>query len=305
MERTQLTTTANLTREEVDFLMEESEALRETRTEDLKGLIVASLFYEPSTRTRLSFESAAYRLGASVISVADAASSSMKKGETLEDTIRMADKYADILVMRHPQAGAAEIAIKETEKPFINAGDGSNQHPTQALLDIYTIQREMRQIDGLTIGFAGDMKYARTVHSLLYILRLYKIQKIYFITPEKLRMPQEYLDMLTEAGIPFEEATDLGAKIPELDIIYMTRVQQERFDDINEYNALKDSYILNREMVKTGKLSMKVLHPLPRVNEIATDVDDSQAAAYFRQAENGIYMRMALLKTFAKNYYPR
>lgn len=302
MNRTQLITTADLSREEVDFLIEEAEKLRGKQTEDLKGKIVASLFFEPSTRTRLSFETAAYRLGANVITVADAATSSLKKGETLADTIRVIENYADILVMRHPQAGSAEEAIKYTKKPFLNAGDGANQHPTQALLDMYTFKQEMGTIDGLTFGFVGDMKYSRVVHSTLYLLRFYHIKKIYFITPEALKMPEEYLSMLREAGIEYEETEDLEACIPELDILYMTRIQQERFQSEAEYLQYKGAYVLASDMVKKGKPEMRVMHALPRVDEISPEVDPFPQAAYFRQAENGVYMRMALLKYLSKNY---
>lgn len=305
MLKTQLISTADLERKDVDFLIEEAEKLRGKRTEDLKGLIVASLFYEPSTRTRLSFESAALRLGGKLITVADASTSSMKKGETLEDTIRMIEKYADVLVMRHPKEGAAAVAIRETKKPFINAGDGANQHPTQALLDMYTIHREMGRIDGLTIGFVGDLKFGRTVHSLLYLLCLYKVKKILFISPKELKIPNEYLGLLKRAGIPYAEDSDLNKHVPEMDILYMTRIQQERFNDPAEYAALKGSYILNSSIVKMGKPTLRVLHPLPRIDEITTEVDKMEQAAYYRQAENGIYMRMALLKTVAKNYYKK
>lgn len=296
MKRTQLVTSADLTREEVDFLMDEAEKMRNYRGEDLKGKIVGSLFFEPSTRTRLSFESAVHRLGGSVITVADAKSSSMKKGETLADTIRVIENYADILVMRHPQVGSAEDATKYTQKPFLNAGDGANQHPTQALLDMYTFKKEMGVIDGLTFGFAGDMKFSRVVHSTLYLLRFYEVNKIYFITPEALKMPSEYLEMLKEAGIDYEETSDLEATLPQLDILYMTRIQQERFDSEAEYQKHKGAYVLTAEMVKKGKPELKVMHPLPRVDEIDADVDELPQAAYFRQAENGVYMRMALLK---------
>ncbi len=302
MKRTQLITTADLTREEVDFLIEEAEKLRGKQTEDLKGKIVASLFFEPSTRTRLSFESATYRLGGNVITVADAASTSMKKGETLADTIRVIEKYADILVMRHPQAGSAEEAIKYTKKPFLNAGDGANQHPTHALLDMLTLKREMGTIDGLTIGLVGDMKYSRCIHSVLYLLRFYKIKKIYSISPEELKLPKEYLELMQAAGIEYVETEELEKNIPELDVLYMTRIQQERFETPSDYEKFKGSYILTAAMVKTGKSGLRVISPLPRVDEIATDVDALEQAAYFRGAEDGMYMRMALLKYLSGNY---
>lgn len=237
-----------------------------------------------------------------MITVSDAATSSMKKGETLADTIRMVNNYADILVMRNPVSGAAAEAIKYTKKPFINAGDGANQHPTQALLDMYTISREMGKIDGLTIAFVGDLKFGRTVHSLLYLLALYRIKKVLFISPRLLKIPEEYIDMLDIAGIKYSEETDLNKNMPEIDILYMTRIQQERFIDQNDYQKLKGSYVLTPEVVKLGKSSLRILHPLPRIDEITTGVDDLKQAAYFREAENGVYMRMALLKNLWKNY---
>lgn len=304
MNLTQLTTTAHLKREDVDFFLKEAESLRGKRTEDLKNVIVASLFFEPSTRTRLSFESAVHRLGGSVISVANASSTSMKKGETLNDTIRVIENYADLIVMRHPKEGAASEACAVTKKPFLNAGDGANQHPTQALLDIYTIQREMGTIDGLSIAFVGDLKFGRTVHSLLYLLALYKVKKIYFISPEQLKLPNSYLTMLKEAGIDYIEDSELNTHLPTIDVLYMTRIQQERFEDLEEYYFLKGIYQLTPDVVQLGKPGMRVLHPLPRVDEITPEVDEMEQCAYFRQTENGVYMRMALLKNLWKNFNP-
>jgi len=303
MDRTQLTTSADLTREEVDLFIEEAENFRGKNTDDLKGKIVATLFLEPSTRTRLSFETAAHRVGASVITIADPKTSSVSKGETLADTIRVVDKYADIIVMRHPTPGSAEEAVKYTKKPFLNAGDGPNQHPTQSLLDIYTIKREVGGIDGKTVAFVGDPKYGRTVHSLTYILCLYKPKKIIYISPDELRVPEKYTKMLKDKGIEFEETSDLDSKMPEIDVIYMTRIQQERFESEAEYVKLKGSYIITPETVRLGKKSLRILHPLPRVDEITPDVDDMPQSATFRQVENGVYMRMALLKHLSKNYY--
>ena len=301
MKRTQLVTTADLTREEVDFFIKEAENLRGKRTKDLDEVIVASLFFEPSTRTRLSFESATHRLGGRVITVSEAGSTSIKKGETLADSIRVIEKYADILVMRHPQAGSAEEAIKYTKKPFLNAGDGPNQHPTQALLDMYTIQKEMDKIDGLTIGFVGDLKFGRTVHSLAYLLALYNA-KIVFISPDAMKMPGEYLELLKKNNVEYTEVSELDKAMPDLDVLYMTRIQQERFKNLEEYNRLKGTYILTPDIVKLGKQSLRVMHPLPRVDEITVEVDKLDQAAYFHQAENGVYMRMALLKTLWNNY---
>lgn len=302
MKRTQLVTTADLKREEVDFFISEAESLRGKTTQDLKGKVVAALFFEPSTRTRLSFESAALRLGAGVISVADASTTSTKKGETLADTIRVFDKLADIIVMRQPTAGAADEAIKYTPKPLINGGDGANQHPSQALLDMYTIHRERGMIDGLTITFVGDLKFSRTVHSLIYILAQYKA-KIIFVSPEELQIPREYIEILKKAGVAFEEMTDFAEAIKKSDILYMTRVQKERFETEADYLKHKGAYILTPTLVELGGKHIRVMHPLPRVDEIETGVDEMPQAAYFRQVENGLYMRMALLKNLSKNYY--
>ena len=303
MSRTQLTTSADLTREEVDFFIEEAESLRGRNTEDLKGKIVAMLFLEPSTRTRLSFEAAAHRVGASVITIADPKTSSVAKGETLADTIRVIDKYADIIVMRHPVVGSADEAVTYTDIPFLNAGDGANQHPTQSLLDIYTIKRETGGIDGKTIAFVGDLKYGRTVHSLTYILCLYNPAKVIFISPSELGVPEKYTEMLKNKGIEFEETADLDGAMPEIDVIYMTRIQKERFESEAEYVKLKGSYVMTPDTVNLGKESLRILHPLPRVDEITPEVDDMPQSACFRQVENGVYMRMALLKNLAKNFY--
>lgn len=303
MQRTQLVTTADLSKEEVDFLLKEAESLRGKTTQDLQGKIVASLFFEPSTRTRLSFESAVHRLGGQVITVANASSTSMKKGETLQDTIRVLDQYADVLVMRHPKEGSAAEAIQFTKKPFLNAGDGPNQHPTQALLDMYTIQREMGKLDDLTVAFVGDLKFGRTVHSLLYLLMHYKV-KILFISPEQLKIPNHYLEKLKAAGIEYMEDSELNKHMPDIDVLYMTRIQQERFENLEEYYFLKGSYVLTSDIVRMGKPSLRVLHPLPRIDEITHEVDQmEEQAAYFRQVENGVYMRMALLKHLTQNFY--
>lgn len=302
MKRTQLVTTADLAREEVDFLINEAEALRGKTTRDLEGKVVATLFFEPSTRTRLSFESATVRLGGHYISVADASTTSTKKGETLADTIGVFDKLADLIVMRQPMAGAAEEAIRYTQKPLINGGDGSNQHPSQALLDMLTIYREAGRIDGLTIAFVGDLKFGRTVHSLIYLIAQYKV-KVILVSPAELRLPEPYLDLLKKSGIETVETSDLNAAMPGIDILYMTRIQKERFDREEDYLKLKGSYILTPEVVRMGKENLRILHPLPRVDEISPDVDAMPQAAYFREVENGLYMRMALLKNLCRNYY--
>lgn len=271
------------------------QALSEGRVLDvMKGLVLSTLFYEPSTRTRLSFETAMLRLGGKVISVAEAKSSSASKGESLHDTIKTVEGYADVIVIRHPQIGSAEEAARATDKPILNAGDGAGQHPTQSLLDFYTIQKEKGNVDGLTVVLAGDLKNGRTVHSLALLLANYDVQFI-FAAPQALRMPQQILKQLEEKGISVKETEDLSVGLKEGDVCYMTRIQKERFDDPSEYDRLKNQYILTREQVDRAKDGIVIMHPLPRVNEIAEDVDSYDGAAYFRQAANGVPVRMALL----------
>jgi aspartate carbamoyltransferase len=261
---------------------------------NMEGKIVATLFFEPSTRTRLSFETAANRLGARVISVADAKSSSISKGESLADTIRTVDGYADVIVMRHPLNGSAQIAADNAKHPFINAGDGSGEHPTQALLDIYTIRKEKGALGGQTVTLVGDLKYGRTVHSLSYFMTLYG-NKMFFVSPKSLRMPSEITADLKARGADIEETENLEKALSVSDIVYVTRIQRERFENPSEYEKLKGSYIINRALIDQAKKGITILHPLPRVDEISTDVDDYEGAAYFRQAHNGVYIRMALL----------
>lgn len=258
----------------------------------LHGKILAALFYEPSTRTRLSFEAAMQRLGGQIVTADGFQFSSLYKGETLEDTIIMVSGYADIIAMRHPEQGTADRAAAVSPVPFINAGDGPGQHPTQALLDLYTIQKERGSIDGLHIAMVGDLKYGRTVHSLTYLLGLYKNLRFTYVSPDSLKMPEKVSSFLKEKNIPYEEVTDLHAGL-DADVLYMTRVQKERFDDSAEYEALKLKYILTADHLKGKKVT--VMHPLPRVGEISTDVDALPNAAYFRQAKNGVPVRMALL----------
>ncbi len=260
----------------------------------MKGLILATLFFEPSTRTRLSFEAAMLRLGGQVISVAEAKSSSASKGESLHDTIRTVEGYADIIVLRHPQVGAAEEAARATNRPVLNAGDGAGQHPTQSLLDLYTIRQEARAVDGLTITLAGDLKNGRTVHSLALLLSNFDVRFV-FVAPEALRMPREIVEHLEEKGIVVDETPDLSNGLRGSDVLYMTRIQRERFDDPSDYDRLKDSYVLTRALVDEAKPGIVIMHPLPRVNEISTNVDDYANAAYFRQTANGVPVRMALL----------
>ena len=261
---------------------------------DMEGKVVACLFFEPSTRTRLSFETAANRLGARVIGVASPASSSVSKGESLPDTIRTVDGYADVIVMRHPMTGSAQIAADSATHPFINAGDGSGQHPTQALLDIFTIRQEKGALGGQTVTFLGDLKYGRTVHSLGYFMTLYG-NKMIFVSPKSLRMPKDLTEDFRSRGAEIEETENVQEALAKSDIVYVTRIQRERFEDAKEYERLKGSYIIDRNTINKAKKGITVLHPLPRVDEISTDLDDYEGAAYFRQAHNGLYVRMALL----------
>jgi len=261
---------------------------------NMEGQVVAILFFEPSTRTCLSFESAANRLGARVITVVNPDSSSMAKGESLADTIRTIDGYADVIVIRHPMEGSVQIAADNAKHPIINAGNGSSQHPTQALLDIYTIRKEKGTLGGHTVAFVGDLKYGRTVHSLGYLMALYG-NKMIFVSPKALRMPEEITADLRSRGAEIEETDDLREALAVSEIVYVTRIQRERFEDPVEYEKLKGSYIINRAMINQAKKGITILHPLPRIDEISTDVDDYEGAAYFRQAHNGLYIRMALL----------
>ena len=261
---------------------------------NMEGQVVASLFFEPSTRTRLSFETAINRLGARVVTVASAASSSVAKGETLADTIRTIDGYVDVIVMRHPMKGAAQLAADNASHPVINGGDGTGQHPTQALLDLYTIRKEKGVLGGHTITFLGDLKNGRTVHSLGYFMALCK-NKMIFVSPKSLKMPAEIIAELRSLGAEIEETEDAEKALSVSDIVYVTRVQRERFENPEDYEKVKGVYVINRAMINKAKKGITILHPLPRIDEIATDVDDYEGAAYFRQAHNGLYVRMALL----------
>ena len=257
---------------------------------------LATLFFEPSTRTRLSFEAAMMELGGNVLGFSEANSSSAAKGESVADTIQTVCCYADIIAMRHPKEGAPYVASRNATIPVINAGDGGHQHPTQTLADLLTISREKGRLSNLTIGLCGDLKYGRTVHSLIEAMSRYEGIRFVLISPKELKLPSYVrFNVLEKHHIPYTEVTSLEDAMPELDVLYMTRIQQERFDDAAEYNRLKDSYVLDTEKMKLGKADMCVLHPLPRVNEISVAVDDDPRAAYFRQALNGKYMRMALI----------
>ncbi|GAC1329897.1 MAG: aspartate carbamoyltransferase [Chloroflexota bacterium] len=263
----------------------------------LDGRIMASLFYEESTRTRFSFETAMHRLGGSVISTENARQfSSVSKGETLEDTIRIMNGYCDVIVMRHYESGAAYQAAQMSAVPIINAGDGTGQHPTQALLDVYSIQKELGRLDGLTIAVVGDLANGRTVRSLCYLLAKYRNIKVYMVAPEVVRMRDDIKEYLTRHDVRYTEETDLRAIAPEIDVLYQTRIQKERFGDRTEdYLAAKGVYVVNRELLQSMRADSIIMHPLPRVDEIATEVDADPRAAYFRQAQNGLYIRMALL----------
>ncbi len=261
----------------------------------LEGKVAASLFFEPSTRTRLSFETAINRLGGRIIGFSDAGSSSVSKGETLHDTIRMVSNYVDLIVMRHPLEGSARYAAEVADVPVINAGDGANQHPTQTLLDMYSILKTQRTLDNINIFMIGDLKYGRTVHSLLMALSEFENPIFNFIAPEELAMPEEYKLFLKEKGIRYFEHTEINDNINHADIIYMTRVQKERFMDPIEYEKVKNVYILRNNMLDNTKPNVRILHPLPRINEIHTDVDANQKAYYFEQARNGVFVRQAII----------
>lgn len=261
----------------------------------LQGKVVASLFFEPSTRTRLSFETAISRLGGRIVGIADPGSSSTSKGETLHDTIKMVSNYADLIVMRHPLEGAARYAAEVSQVPVINAGDGANQHPTQTLLDMYSILKTQGSLDNLNIFLVGDLKYGRTVHSLLMALSQFENPIFNFIAPPELQMPDEYKMYLRQKNIRYFEHREFTEIISEADIIYMTRVQKERFSDPMEYEQVKNVYILRNSMLAKTKPNLKILHPLPRVNEIHTDVDKNAKAYYFEQARNGVFTREAII----------
>lgn len=258
---------------------------------------LATCFYEPSTRTRLSFEAAMLNLGGQVLGFSDAGSSSAAKGESVSDTIRIISCYADICAMRHPKEGAPMVAASHSRIPVINAGDGGHQHPTQTLTDLLTIRSLKGRLGNFTIGLCGDLKFGRTVHSLINALIRYPNIRFIFISPPELKVPDYITDMLTEKGIPFQEVIRLEDCMPQLDLLYMTRVQKERFFNEEDYVRLKDFYILNKEKLETAKEDMLILHPLPRVNEISVEVDEDPRAVYFRQAQYGVYVRMALILT--------
>jgi aspartate carbamoyltransferase len=260
----------------------------------LKGKILANLFYEPSTRTSSSFTAAMERLGGSLIPINEVKYSSVSKGESLPDTVRSLQCYADVIVLRHPEVGASARAAKYAHKPIINAGDGVGEHPTQALLDLFTIIEELGRVDGLTVTMLGDLKYGRTVHSLARLLSLYDV-RLNYVSPDILRMPPEIVDELEEKGMPQQEHDSLGEPLPLSDVLYVTRVQKERFESVQAYEQVKGSYEITPEIMQQAKDEMILMHPLPRVGEISMEMDDDPRAAYFRQMEYGMYVRMALL----------
>ncbi len=262
-----------------------------------QGKVLATCFYEPSTRTRLSFESAMIHLGGQVLGFSDAANSSASKGESVSDTIRIISCYADICAMRHPKEGAPMVAAAKSDIPVINAGDGGHQHPTQTLTDLMTIRALKGHLNNLTIGLCGDLKFGRTVHSLIHALVRYPNIRFVFISPEELKVPDYITDMLKEKNIPYEEVIRLENVMPNLDLLYMTRVQKERFFNEEDYVRLKDFYILDKPKMELAKPDMLILHPLPRVNEISVELDTDPRAVYFKQAKYGVYVRMALILT--------
>lgn len=295
MKQRDFVTIADLSKEKIQYLIDLSQEFeRHPNRELLKGKVIASLFFEPSTRTRLSFETAANRLGARIIGFSDAKATSVSKGETLKDTILMVANYADAIVMRHYIEGAAQYASEVSPVPIINAGDGAHMHPSQCMLDLYSIYKTQGTLENLNIYLVGDLKYGRTVHSLIMAMRHFN-PTFHFIAPKELAMPNEYKLYCKNHGIKFQEHTAFNDKvIADADIIYMTRVQKERFSDLMEYERVKDVYILRNDMLANVKDNMRILHPLPRVNEIAYDVDDNPHAYYIQQAQNGLYARQAL-----------
>jgi aspartate carbamoyltransferase catalytic subunit len=295
MKNRSLVSIDDFSREEIIGILDLAEEFEKQPVRTLlDGKVVATLFYEPSTRTRLSFESAINRLGGKIVGFSDSSSSSVAKGETLHDTIKMVSAYSDLIVMRHPLEGSARFASEISSVPIINAGDGANQHPSQTMLDLYSIRKTQGTLDNLNIFMVGDLKYGRTVHSLMMAMSRWNAT-FNFISPEELKMPDEYKLYLDNIGLKYYEHIDFTDIISKADIIYMTRVQKERFSDPMEYEKVKNVYVLRNSMLKNTKPNMKILHPLPRVNEIHTDVDSNPKAYYFEQALNGVFTRQAIL----------
>ena len=291
----------DMSKEEILNILKIAEKIEDISEEEklkfLHGKIISTLFFEPSTRTKMSFESAALRLGAEILHFPPLELTSLKKGESFTDTIKMVESYSDVIVVRHPYDGAARLAANTSKKPVLNAGDGSNQHPSQTLLDLYTILKEKGTLNNMSIAFVGDLKYGRTVHSLVKALTHFN-PKIYFISPEILQMPQYLLDDLDKNNVKYEILKDFRDCLNKIDVFYMTRIQRERFPDIEDYEKVKGVYVINKEnIVGKCKEDMIILHPLPRVDEIATDLDDTKYALYFKQAKNGIPVRQAMIMT--------
>jgi len=289
----------DMSKEEILEILEIAKKIEKTSEEEklnfLKGKIIATLFFEPSTRTKMSFESAAFRLGAQVLQLPPLELSSVKKGESFSDTIKMVESYSDVIVVRHPNDGAARLASTTSQKPVLNAGDGSNQHPSQTLLDLYTIKDEKGTLNNLSIAFVGDLKYGRTVHSLVKALTHFN-PVIYFVAPKILQMPSYLIDDLDKNNIKYEILEDFRDCLDKIDVFYMTRIQKERFPDIEDYEKLKGVYVINKKnILGKCKEDMIILHPLPRVDEISTDLDDTKHALYFKQAKNGIPIRQAMM----------
>ena len=289
----------DMSKEEIMEILEVAEKIEKTSEEEklnfLKGKIIATLFFEPSTRTKMSFESAAFRLGAQVLQLPPLELSSVKKGESFSDTIKMVESYSDVIVVRHPNDGAARLASTTSQKPVLNAGDGSNQHPSQTLLDLYTIKDEKGTLNNLSVAFVGDLKYGRTVHSLVKALTHFN-PVIYFVAPKILQMPSYLIDDLDKNNIKYEILEDFRDCLDKIDVFYMTRIQKERFPDIEDYEKLKGVYVINKKnILGKCKEDMIILHPLPRVDEISTDLDDTKHALYFKQAKNGIPIRQAMM----------
>lgn len=288
-----------LSREDIEYILEKSQEMERLVTKKgklnlLYGKVAATLFFEPSTRTRLSFETAMHRMGGDVIGFSSVEGTSVKKGETLKDTIKTVDQYADVIIIRHPQIGAARIAADVAEAPVINAGDGAGEHPTQALLDLYTIYKFKNTIDGLKIALVGDLKHARVMHSLAYALSNFEVT-LYLVSPSALKMPSEILEYLKQKQVNFVETEALNEVITELDVLYTIRIQKERFPSKEEYMRVKDSYKITPELLSNAKEDMIILHPLPRRDELPPEIDKTSFAKYFEQAKNGVYVRMALL----------
>ena len=296
---TDIVSVSQFDKDDLDYIFEVAHEMRNMVArigafDLLKGKLLANLFYEPSTRTSSSFTAAMERLGGGVISINEVRYSSVSKGESLPDTVRTLERYADVIVLRHPDVGATALAARYTTKPIINAGDGVGEHPTQALLDLFTIREELGDVDGLTVTMVGDLKYGRTVHSLAKLLSGFDVN-LQFVSPDILPMPDDILAGLDEAGAPYEQLNSLDSVIAGTDVLYVTRVQRERFDDEADYDRVRNEFVIDTDTLAAAKQRMIVMHPLPRVNEITMEVDDDPRAAYFRQMEYGMYVRMALL----------